>query len=68
MEDMEKPLQEGMWMSLMGGQRVALLRDLHFRKRKNWGKPAIFLCNTLPDMTDWDYENTITVLLNNKLF
>lgn len=68
MEDMDKPTQEGMWMSLMGGQRIALLRDLHFRKRKIWGKPAIFLCNQLPDMTEWDFANTTTIVLDNKLY
>lgn len=62
---------KGMWKGLASGQKVLTLRDLHFKKAINWGKPCIMLANHSPPpmvWDEWDEEHVVVIELKENLY
>lgn len=68
MDDFTTKPDIGLWKGVMGGQARLNLRDLHFNKEVDWGRPAIYLCNELPALTEWDVANICVVYVSRKLY
>jgi hypothetical protein len=52
-----------------GSQQEFTLTDKYRKKfTVKWGKVLIYLCNELPDLDSWYYDNTVIINLTNKLF
>lgn len=68
MDDFGKKPEPGLWKGLMGGQTHVRLRDLYFNKQVPWGKPAIYTCNTCPELDEWDIANLTIVQVTERLY
>lgn len=68
MDDFDKKPEKGLWKGLMGGQQKVRLRDLYYNKLVDWGKAAIYTCNTCPELDEWDLANLTVVHITERLY